>query len=346
MLTHRSNAGAPPVVAPPDAPDARGITTPHGVTDANVADLNVPCPDTAFKKALSPLAIAATAFLVSVVCIALLILQYQYDKPNPTPSSEVNHHLALLPAVETLPSTNNTRAQDGDQTPTQPTEPPTKTLRLDQQVPPTQVDHQHSLPALPSPNESTETSPADTEPLKATNQDAVLAISSSDPRQATVVGVANADSHKHSLGKDGNSIANASSHAPMLQDITTPNSNSHISPDQLLTENANLLISTASSDSSFTHWQPQDWMACTIAVKPEMPSKQQPNQIVCKPDSLTPPKNSGAFANSQCESPDPNYETKIGWVDQPEVAFERARGEDKLVFMIHISGNFKIPGFT
>ncbi|MDB4749826.1 hypothetical protein OAF83_02855 [Rubripirellula sp.] len=323
MIPQRLNTAMPPVVAPPIVNDARRITSPHGVTDdkapteTDVADSNVPNPDTSFKKALSPRAITSAASLVLLVCVASLTLQHQLGPPTPTPDSGVDHHPALLSVAGTLSSNHTTT---------------------------TQLDHQHSQPALASGNEVTEASPTAPESLEPENQIATLAVSRSGPQQAVKPDVVTADAHKEVAGKVAHTIANDVNPSPSPQDIA--NTNQNISPGQVLTENANLLVSTASSDTSFTDWQPQDWMASVIAVKPEMPSEQQPNQIVCKPDSLAPPKNASALTNGQCESPDPNYETKIGWVDQPEVAFERAKSEDKLVFMIHISGNFKIPGFT
>ena len=75
MISHRSNAGAPPVAAPPVAPDAQRVTAPHGVTDANVADLNnAPSPPIQFFKKSNCLAsnCVAAASLLSVVCIASL----------------------------------------------------------------------------------------------------------------------------------------------------------------------------------------------------------------------------------------------------------------------------------
>lgn len=42
----------------------------------------------------------------------------------------------------------------------------------------------------------------------------------------------------------------------------------------------------------------------------------------------------------------PTYGTTIQWAASPADASQRAEDEEKLVFMMHVSGNFKIPGFT
>jgi hypothetical protein len=38
--------------------------------------------------------------------------------------------------------------------------------------------------------------------------------------------------------------------------------------------------------------------------------------------------------------------TKIAWADTPDESWQLARDQDKLVFMMHVSGNFEKPGFT
>jgi hypothetical protein len=134
------------------------------------------------------------------------------------------------------------------------------------------------------------------------------------------------------------------------------------SPEQLLTSPANSLVSTLSIDTSaidtsgidtsFTAGQPFDWMSSVIASAPETLTDHQPDQIARIPELLPLlPKqsvcaNSGVRAQVQRNTTLPNYDTQLSWIDQPDEAFERAKEEDKLVFMIHISGNFKISGFT
>ncbi len=38
--------------------------------------------------------------------------------------------------------------------------------------------------------------------------------------------------------------------------------------------------------------------------------------------------------------------TALEWADSPAAAYRLAKEKDKLVFLIHVSGNFEIPGFT
>jgi hypothetical protein len=41
-----------------------------------------------------------------------------------------------------------------------------------------------------------------------------------------------------------------------------------------------------------------------------------------------------------------NYETSIGWEDSPSAAALKAKEKEKLVFVLHVSGNFEDPKFT
>lgn len=54
--------------------------------------------------------------------------------------------------------------------------------------------------------------------------------------------------------------------------------------------------------------------------------------------------------DGQCQSPQTpetqSHGTALEWVESPELAYVQAREQNKLVFLIHISGNFEIPGFT
>lgn len=58
-----------------------------------------------------------------------------------------------------------------------------------------------------------------------------------------------------------------------------------------------------------------------------------------------------AQSNLQCEEglcaiDDKAYGTALRWSDTPDEAYRLADRQGKLVFLIHISGNFRIPGFT
>ena len=41
-----------------------------------------------------------------------------------------------------------------------------------------------------------------------------------------------------------------------------------------------------------------------------------------------------------------SHGTNLKWADTPADAYRMAEEQDKLVFLIHVSGNFEIPGFT
>ena len=45
-------------------------------------------------------------------------------------------------------------------------------------------------------------------------------------------------------------------------------------------------------------------------------------------------------------SPDRSLNTALRWAKSPAEAAQQARAENKLVFLIHVSGNFEDPGFT
>ena len=55
-------------------------------------------------------------------------------------------------------------------------------------------------------------------------------------------------------------------------------------------------------------------------------------------------------AHPQCEDGTCDEMQSLGtvlkWADSPADAYQVAEQQDKLVFMIHVSGNFEIPGFT
>jgi hypothetical protein len=58
--------------------------------------------------------------------------------------------------------------------------------------------------------------------------------------------------------------------------------------------------------------------------------------------SLAPPACAGACPPSDSR----DLGTALLWAQTPEEAAERAKDEGKLVFLIHVSGNFESPGFT
>ena len=50
--------------------------------------------------------------------------------------------------------------------------------------------------------------------------------------------------------------------------------------------------------------------------------------------------------DGECPSSGKSLDTELMWAESPALAYEQAKTEDKLVFLIHVSGNFEIPGFT
>ena len=346
MISHRSNAGAPPVAAPPVTPDAQRV----GSAD-DAPDSNAPSPPTFFKKPIASLVCVAAASLLSVVCIASLSPRHPEKKLSSALGSrlgtDAHAQLAFLPVSETLPSNHTTTAQHSEQKLTQPTEPPVEKIRLTQQSP-TKVAHQHFQAALPTGSEASRTSTSEHDPqyhLKdlVAFEAAAMRIPRCAPPQKYNAKIANEDAAEDSfqqisekLGKDKIKNKNKNKRNP----------NPKPSPALFLTENANTLVSTAAVETAFSEWQPLDWMTSVTNADKAVPSGHQPDQSVCGPDLLKSPEKRDAFGNDQCDTTLPHYDTQLRWIDQSEKAFHRALAEDKLVFMIHISGNFKIPGFT
>lgn len=54
----------------------------------------------------------------------------------------------------------------------------------------------------------------------------------------------------------------------------------------------------------------------------------------------------GTCRDGNCQEADNRLGTTIHWSAEPKDAYKLAEQQDKLVFLIHVSGNFKIPGFT
>ena len=49
---------------------------------------------------------------------------------------------------------------------------------------------------------------------------------------------------------------------------------------------------------------------------------------------------------TQCEASGGEFGTMIAFADSPDEALKQARESGKLAFVMHVSGNFKKPGFT
>ena len=57
--------------------------------------------------------------------------------------------------------------------------------------------------------------------------------------------------------------------------------------------------------------------------------------------------NSTTCADGTCPTSNlASLDTTLQWTDTPADAYKLAKEQNKLVFLIHVSGNFKIPGFT
>jgi hypothetical protein len=82
-------------------------------------------------------------------------------------------------------------------------------------------------------------------------------------------------------------------------------------------------------------------------VPQEVPAAHPPGMF---PPGMLPPLNAPPLNPpvAQVEAPAPcgDYGTKITFVKNPVEAFQQAKKEKKLVFMIHLSGNFEDEGFT
>ena len=356
MIPHRSNADTPrvtppPVVAPPVVADPKCITSPDGHANGqgpattNVADVDASSPDTFFQKVLSPRPLTVAALLVVTTCIVSLTLQQQLRSSTPAsaPSSGFTQRLAEPAVADRLPTNLQITTQDPGSSLTQSAQKPIETGQLAKNSTSTELVRRPSQSTLPMRNELLETTSWEPDPRESTEaltatKPAAWEAPQPDPLHAPNVKLTTADSDKQ---------------LPQETDHVVTNT----SPDQLLTAPANSLVSTYSIDTSaidtsFTDGQPFDWMSSVIASAPETLTDHQPDQIARIPELLPPlPKpsvcaNPGVRAQVQRNTTLPNYDTQLSWIDQPDEAFERAKEEDKLVFMIHISGNFKIPGFT
>ncbi len=80
------------------------------------------------------------------------------------------------------------------------------------------------------------------------------------------------------------------------------------------------------------------------SLDPKLPQWQWDAQHVARLESAE--ATASMCADGQCPTSLPTYGTTIQWAASPADAYQRAEDENKLVFMMHVSGNFKIPGFT
>jgi hypothetical protein len=79
------------------------------------------------------------------------------------------------------------------------------------------------------------------------------------------------------------------------------------------------------------------------AAFPEPPADPPPPRLPrIEPDAFVSLPQVTAARNPGCQQ----YHTKVDFYDSPEVAIKNAVKEDKLVFVLHVAGNFEEPGFT
>jgi len=87
-------------------------------------------------------------------------------------------------------------------------------------------------------------------------------------------------------------------------------------------------------------------------VVPPLPAAPQVAASVAEPQAETPPPRvePNAFVSlPQAAAHNPGcrqYHTAVDFYDSPAVAIKNAAKEDKLVFVLHVAGNFEEPGFT
>ncbi len=101
------------------------------------------------------------------------------------------------------------------------------------------------------------------------------------------------------------------------------------------------------------------------SVRDQTPTRALPERFVLREPAprtslpfVLPEKPSFALADLKLDEPaacgqteqvcavDRSLNTALTWAKSPGAAFEQARSEGKLVFVIHVSGNFEDPGFT
>jgi len=75
---------------------------------------------------------------------------------------------------------------------------------------------------------------------------------------------------------------------------------------------------------------------------------RQPSQLESPPELPSPSSLlHPAMEQQTCSArPMPALGTALNWADKPEDAYRLAAEQQKLVFLIHVSGNFAIPGYT
>ena len=79
---------------------------------------------------------------------------------------------------------------------------------------------------------------------------------------------------------------------------------------------------------------------------PQSDQNSDPFDIESLVGAIPPASLHPTCSDGTCQASGKSLETELFWADSPAKAYEQAATEDKLVFLIHVSGNFEIPGFT
>lgn len=91
----------------------------------------------------------------------------------------------------------------------------------------------------------------------------------------------------------------------------------------------------------------------TVLAKPRSGSLKmssgagQPVSLNLASNSTASEQDGAGAGATQCSGPvEGTLGTKIAWADSPDESWQMASDSNKLVFMMHVSGNFEKPGFT
>lgn len=107
--------------------------------------------------------------------------------------------------------------------------------------------------------------------------------------------------------------------------------------DQFATEKADE-AADPSEDQTATMVEPAE----TLTAKKDLPVSISALSMLKSQSSIMP----ATCEDGKCPKPGKTLGTSLQWADTPSDAYRDAGEDEKLVFLIHVSGNFEIPGFT
>ena len=152
--------------------------------------------------------------------------------------------------------------------------------------------------------------------------------------------------------------------------VFDPKNDSQSTPEPSSSPSQVLIVEDSDEPASVTSTSPNEsreieelGVAIVESAKPDASVEDAEQLVAATPPSPTPPKMSLAdivamtsgksgewteSANVEPEvcTPERKLGTLIDWAQSPADAYEVAEDKEKLVFLIHVSGNFEIPGFT